>query len=76
MNEIKIYGCTENQIDLEFASADNINMRLASMLSDAQECIRTGQNDMAIKIINKVKYYFFEYTNTRDFVIAEKLVTE
>jgi hypothetical protein len=41
-------------------------MYVAGLLSDAQELIAMGRTEQANQIINQVKYYFFEFTNTRD----------
>lgn len=64
-NEIKMLGCTEVQLEQQFARQYNINMYLAGLLSDAQHLIEAGRNDQAVQIINQVKHYFFEHTDTR-----------
>jgi hypothetical protein len=61
----QMLGCTEESLDSSFITAYNINMRLASMLSDAQELMAMGKTEQATQVINQVKYYFFEYTDTR-----------
>jgi len=73
MNEIKMFGTSIKSVEHSFATAQNINMRLAGMLSDVQELISMGKTEQANQIINQVKHYFFEYTNTRDVIVAEKL---
>jgi hypothetical protein len=40
-------------------------MYLAGILSDAQELIAMGRTEQANQVINQVKHYFFEYTDTR-----------
>jgi hypothetical protein len=47
-------------------------MRLMGMLSDVQELIEMGDTKKANQVINRVKYYFAEYTNTRDCICAER----
>jgi hypothetical protein len=47
-------------------------MRLAGMLSDAQHLIDIGATVEATQVLNQVKYYFFEYTDTRNLVHAQK----
>jgi len=66
MNEIKVYGCPEALVKKNFESQYNINMYLAGMLSDAQHAIGSGQDELATKILNQVKLYFFEYTDCRN----------
>ena len=73
MNEIKMFGTSVDSVESSFATAYNINMRLAGMLSDVQELISMGKTDQANQIINQVKHYFFEYTDTRNSVSAQKL---
>lgn len=65
-SEIKMFGCTEKQLNKQFSSQYNINMYIAGLLSDAQELISMGKTDEANKIINQVKHYFFEFTDTRN----------
>ena len=72
MNEIKMFGTSINQVEYSFSTAININMRLAGMLSDVQELISMGKTEQANQIINQVKHYFFEYTDTRSVLVAEK----
>ena len=70
--EIQMFGITQNQVELGLASAYNINMRLMGMLSDVQVMIDQGSNVEAKQIINCVKYYLSEYTNTRDCIPAQR----
>jgi hypothetical protein len=64
--ETKMLGCTSEVLEDSFNTAYNINMRLAGMLSDVQECIASGDKQRANILLNQVKYYFFEYTDTRN----------
>jgi hypothetical protein len=64
--ETKMLGCTSEVLEDSFNTAYNINMRLAGMLSDAQECISSGDKQRANILLNQIKYYFFEYTDTRN----------
>lgn len=70
--EIQMFGCTVESVESSFNTAYNINMRLAGMLSDAQELIAMGKQEQANQVINQVKHYFFEFTNTRNQVSAKK----
>lgn len=70
--EIKMFGRTQDGVELGFASASNINMRLMGMLSDVQMLIDQGSTVEAKQVINQVKYYFSEYTNTRDCIPAQR----
>jgi hypothetical protein len=70
--ENKMFGTSVESVESSFATAYNINMRLAGMLSDAQELISMGKTEQANQIINQVKHYFFEYTDTRNAVYAQK----
>jgi hypothetical protein len=72
MNEIKMFGTTVKAVEQSFATAHNINMHLAGMLSDVQELISAGNTDQANQIINQVKHCIFEYTDTRNNVPAQK----
>jgi len=72
MNELKIFGCTEQALEKQFESQYNINMYLAGILSDAQELIAMGKTEQANQVINQVKHYFFEYTDTRYEACANK----
>jgi len=71
-NEIKMFGTTAKNVEQSFATAYNINMRLAGMLSDAQELLSAGNADQANQIINQVKHCIFEYTDTRNWIQAQK----
>ena len=71
--DIKMFGTTTNSLEGFFDRAYNINMTLAGMLSDAQEMISMGHTEKANQILNSVKHYFFEYTDTRNEVVAIKL---
>jgi hypothetical protein len=74
-NEInQMLGSPVEVVEADFHGAYNINMRLAGMLSDAQELIAMGRADQATQIINQVKHYFFEYTDTRNCVTAQKQI--
>ena len=64
--ETKMLGCSSTQLEEFYKSTYNINMVLAGMLSDAQELISNGDKENANIILNKVKYYFFEFTDTRN----------
>jgi hypothetical protein len=64
--DIKMLGCSAEALERHFKSQYNINMYVAGLLSDAQELIAMGRTEQANQIINQVKYYFFEFTNTRD----------
>ena len=68
--EIEMFGTTAAIVEANIENASNINMRLAGMLSDVQELIEMGDTKKANQIINRVKYYFFEYTDTRNSVFA------
>jgi hypothetical protein len=70
--ENKMFGTSIDSIEANFKTAYNINMRLAGMLSDVQELISMGKKEQANQIINQVKHYFFEYTDTRNEVLAQK----
>ena len=72
MNEIKMFGTTVKTVEQSFATAHNINMRFASMLSDVQELISAGNTNQANQIINQVKHCIFEYTDTRNWIPAQK----
>ena len=67
-----MFGTSVDSVESSFATAYNINMRLAGMLSDVQELIAMGDTERANQVINQVKYYFFEYTDTRNSVSAQK----
>jgi len=71
--EIKMFGTTTDSLEGFFARSYNINMTLAGMLSDAQELIAMGEIEKANQVMNSVKHYFFEYTDTRNEVVAQKL---
>ena len=58
-------GTPVETLEASFYTAYNINMRLAGMLSDVQELIAMGDAERANQVINQVKHYFFEYTDTR-----------
>ena len=68
----QMFGTAEATVDANFENAYNINMRLMGMLSDVQECIASDDIKRANQIINRVKYYFCEYTDTRSNVQASK----
>lgn len=67
-----MFGTLVESVEADFRTAYNINMRLAGMLSDAQELIAMGNTEQANQIINQVKHYFFEFTDTRNAVYAQK----
>ena len=69
-NEIKMFGTTTAIVEANIENASNINMRLMGMLSDVQELIAMGNTEKANQVINRVKYYFAEYTDTRNSVFA------
>lgn len=64
--DIKMFGCSAESLERQFKCQYNINMYVAGLLSDAQELIAMGRTEQANQIINQVKYYFFEFTNTRE----------
>jgi hypothetical protein len=64
--EIDIFGCTTEMLDTQFKRQYNINMYVAGLVSDAQELIRMGKTEQAEQILNQVKHYFFEHTDTRN----------
>ena len=70
--ENQMLGMQPEKLESSFSTAYNINMRLAGMLSDAQFLMETGAIVEANQILNQVKYYFFEYTDTRNLVHAQK----
>jgi hypothetical protein len=70
--EIKMFGTTTESVESAFHTAYNINMRLAGMLSDAQELLEMGKTEQATQVINQVKHYFFEFTDTRNQVSVQK----
>jgi len=69
-NEIEMFGTTTAIVEANIENASNINMRLMGMLSDVQELIAMGNTEKANQVINRVKYYFAEYTDTRNSVFA------
>lgn len=64
--EIKMFGCTTEMLEVQFSRQYNINMYLAGILSDAQELIAMGRSEQANQVLNQVKHYFFEHTDTRN----------
>jgi len=64
--QIKMLGCTEEMLERQFKREYNINMHIAGLVSDAQELMAMGKTEQANKILNQVKYYFFEHTDTRN----------
>jgi hypothetical protein len=70
--ENQMLGMQPEKLESSFHTAYNINMRLAGMLSDAQFLFEIGATVEASQILNQVKYYFFEYTDTRNLVHAQK----
>jgi hypothetical protein len=71
-NEITMFGTTAANVERSFATAYNINMRLAGMLSDVQELLSSGNNEEANQLINQVKYCIFEFTDTCNLLPAQK----
>lgn len=71
--EIQMFGCSEAALNKQFESQYNINMYLAGLLSDAQELVAMGKTEQANQILNQVKYYFFDFTDTRNQVSAQKI---
>jgi 20S proteasome alpha/beta subunit len=71
--EIQMFGCNTVYLEKQFQSQYNINMYLAGLLSDAQELVSMGKTDEANQILNQVKYYFFDFTDTRNQVSAQKI---
>ena len=74
MNTNKMLGTPVETLEASFYTAYNINMRLAGMLSDVQELIAMGDTERANQVINQVKHYFFEFTDTRNLVHAQKQI--
>jgi hypothetical protein len=70
--EKEMFGTSIGVVEANLCNAYNINMRLMGMLSDVQELIEMGDTQKANQVINRVKYYFSEYTNTRDCINAER----
>ena len=70
--EIEMFGTSIGIVEANLCNAYNINMRLMGMLSDVQELIEMGDTKKANQVINRVKYYFAEFTNTRDCICAER----
>lgn len=70
--ELDMFGCSIKELDIQFGSQYNINMYIAGLLSDAQELNLMGKTDQANQLMNQVKHYFFEYTNTRNQIPAVK----
>jgi hypothetical protein len=64
--QIDMFGCTEEVLVDKFSRQYNINMYVAGLLSDAQELNLMGKTEEANQLINQVKFYFFEYTDTRN----------
>lgn len=64
--EIKMLGCPAVMLEKQFKSQYNINMYVAGLLSDAQELLTMGKTEEANQLMNQVKYYFFEFTDTRN----------
>ena len=64
--EIKMLGCPAVMLEKQFNSQYNINMYVAGLLSDAQELLSMGKTEEANQLMNQVKYYFFEFTDTRN----------
>ena len=64
--ETKMLGCTAKVLEESYKESYNINIRLAGMLSDVQECINANDKERANVLLNQVKYYFFEFTDTRN----------
>ena len=64
--EIKMLGCPAEMLEKQFKSQYNINMYVAGLLSDSQELTEMGKTQEANQLINQVKYYFFEFTDTRN----------
>ena len=66
MNELQMLGCPSDMLEQQFKRQYNINMYMAGLLSDAQELLAMGKTEQANQILNQVKYYFFEFTDTRN----------
>jgi 20S proteasome alpha/beta subunit len=64
--EIQMLGCPAEMLEKQFKSQYNINMYVAGLLSDAQELLTMGKTVEANQLMNQVKYYFFEFTDTRN----------
>lgn len=56
-NQIKMYGCTEEQITEGIMG--HPLMYAAGILSDAQEVMARGDTETARKFINKAKFIMF-----------------
>jgi hypothetical protein len=74
MNTNQMLGTPVETLEASFYTAYNINMRLAGMLSDVQELIAMGDTERANQVINQVKHYFFEFTDTRNMIRAQKQI--
>lgn len=63
--DVKMYGCTKEEIEAGLKSALDIGydhaMYVGSILSDAQECNGT---DLSRQLMNKAKYILFTYMRT------------
>jgi hypothetical protein len=68
-----MFGTSVGVVEANIENAYNVNMRMAGMLSDAQELISMGKTEQANQILNRVKYYFFYYTDTRGAVPCQKV---
>ena len=57
---VEMYGCTEDDLGQMMANPINriggMYMLTLSILSDAQEAMRHGDNEMARQFINRAKY--------------------
>ena len=74
--EKNMYGCTEAFIDkmVTESSGRNISMFVASILSDAQECLASGNSERARQYMNTAKYILFEYTDCRSYSKPKKII--
>ena len=72
MNQVKMYGCTEAQIDSRIDRASNLSMFVAGLLSDAQASLEMEDSECARQLMNQAKYALFEYTDTRSFKTHKK----
>jgi hypothetical protein len=74
MNQVKMYGCTEAQLDSKIDRASNLSMFVCGLLSDAQSCLEMEDSESARQLMNQAKYALFEYTDARSFTNHKKFI--
>ena len=57
LREIKMYGCTREDLDTPPLFPVRKRMRIMQILSDAQEEIARGNSEIARQFINRAKYF-------------------